>query len=169
MHVSSWLFPSNSLILREYEPCILTNLVRTQNIVDEYKQRDYRSGNVDGDRCNLIEERPVQVNRGKGKLAIEYPINGLDGVCNVPSQCVTQVVEEVADERGDRVVGEGVADEGVVDEWVSSSSHGASSNPGGVPMKRGRKPKASSTAEGGNSEVQSDGGVKKRKTRQPRK
>ncbi|KAM1837742.1 hypothetical protein FF1_019582 [Malus domestica] len=284
----------------------------------------------DEDQCNLIEEMPVQVNRGKGKLAIEYPINGLGGECSVHSQCVTQVVEEVAYERGDRVVGvddEGVADEGVEDEGVadvgdegaeeedendsdfieeefpvdedhlqfmkfvddhvdahedavlasireqnnpesgegsrqqreefeeeidvdlvgepdynsdgfhnvhededggpsnsehypefnektdmknphlslglifrdsaqfikavvihsiingygdvhfpqnekfkvSSSSHGASSNPGGVPRKRGRKPKASSTAGGGNSEVQTDGGVKKRKTRQPRK
>ncbi|XP_070663243.1 uncharacterized protein [Malus domestica] len=52
---------------------------------------------------------------------------------------------------------------------ASSSSHGASSNLGGVPRKRGRKPKASSTAGGGNSEVQTDGRVKKRKTRQPRK
>ncbi|KAM1048979.1 hypothetical protein ACFX2C_028129 [Malus domestica] len=50
-----------------------------------------------------------------------------------------------------------------------NSAHGASSNPGGVPRKRGRKPKASSTVGGGNSDVQKDGGVKKRKTRQPRK
>ncbi|KAM1300063.1 hypothetical protein ACFX2H_011282 [Malus domestica] len=42
---------------------------------------------------------------------------------------------------------------------ASSSAHEASSNPGGVPRKRGRKPKASSTAGGGNSEVQTDGGV----------
>ncbi|RXH86773.1 hypothetical protein DVH24_022046 [Malus domestica] len=54
----------------------------------------------------LDEERPVQVNRGKGKLAIEYPVNGLAGEYSVPSQCVTQVVKEVADEMGDRVVGE---------------------------------------------------------------
>ncbi|KAM1234908.1 hypothetical protein ACFX2J_004434 [Malus domestica] len=74
------------------------------------------------DQCNLIEERPVQVNIGKGKLAIEYPVNGLGGEYSVPSQCVTQVVKEVADEMGDRVVGvydEGVADEGVEDEGVA--------------------------------------------------
>ncbi|KAB2615700.1 hypothetical protein D8674_022288 [Pyrus ussuriensis x Pyrus communis] len=41
---------------------------------------------------------------------------------------------------------------------ASSYAHGASSNPGGVPRKRGRKPK-----------VQTDGGVKKRKIRQLRK
>ncbi|KAB2628859.1 hypothetical protein D8674_033654 [Pyrus ussuriensis x Pyrus communis] len=52
---------------------------------------------------------------------------------------------------------------------ASSFAHGASSNPSGVPRKRGRKPKASSTAVGGNSEVQTNRGVKKRKTRQPRK
>ncbi|RXH92842.1 hypothetical protein DVH24_011866 [Malus domestica] len=57
----------------------------------------------DDDQCNLIEERPVQVNRGKGKLAIEYPVIGLGGECSVPSQCVTQVVEEVLDERDDNV------------------------------------------------------------------
>ncbi|TQD70696.1 hypothetical protein C1H46_043769 [Malus baccata] len=65
---------------------------------------------------------------GKGRLAIEYPVNGLGGECSVPSHCVTQVVEEVLDERGNRVVGdevvgkrvphEMVVDEGVVDEGV---------------------------------------------------
>ncbi|KAM2334075.1 hypothetical protein ACFXTH_011670 [Malus domestica] len=63
------------------------------------------------DQCNLIEEMPMQVNRGKAKLAIKYPISGFSGECSVPSQCVTQVVEEVPDEMGDRVVGDGVMGE----------------------------------------------------------
>ncbi|RXI02320.1 hypothetical protein DVH24_026850 [Malus domestica] len=73
----------------------------------------------DDDQCNLIEERPVQVNRGKGKLAIEYLVNSLGGECNVPSQYVTQVVEEVPDERGDRVVSDEVVGKGVPDERVA--------------------------------------------------
>ncbi|TQD89269.1 hypothetical protein C1H46_025118 [Malus baccata] len=112
------------------------------------------------DQCNLIEEMPMQVNRGKAKLVIEYPVSGL-----------SVVGEGVPDERVDdeRVVDEGVEDEGVADKGASSSAHEAYSNPGGVPRKRGRKPKASSIAGGGNSEVQTYGGVKKRETRQPRK
>ncbi|TQD79338.1 hypothetical protein C1H46_035112 [Malus baccata] len=58
------------------------------------------------DECNLKEERPMQVNRGKAKLAIEYPVSDLGGECSVPSQCVTEVVEEVLDDMGDVVVGE---------------------------------------------------------------
>ncbi|KAB2628899.1 hypothetical protein D8674_033694 [Pyrus ussuriensis x Pyrus communis] len=71
------------------------------------------------DQCNLIEKRPVQVNRGKAKLAIEYPVNGLGGECSVPSQCVIQAVKEVPDEMGDRIVGDGVVGEGVPDERVA--------------------------------------------------
>ncbi|KAB2609303.1 hypothetical protein D8674_012471 [Pyrus ussuriensis x Pyrus communis] len=62
------------------------------------------------DQCNLIKERPVQVNRGKAKLAIEYPVSGLGAKCSMPSQCVTQAIKEVPDEKGDAVVGEEYVD-----------------------------------------------------------
>ncbi|KAB2616894.1 hypothetical protein D8674_012763 [Pyrus ussuriensis x Pyrus communis] len=59
------------------------------------------------DQCKLIEEMLVQVNRGKAKLALEYPVSGL-------------VSDDfVADEgMSEGVPNENVADRGVPDERV---------------------------------------------------
>ncbi|KAB2594620.1 hypothetical protein D8674_036800 [Pyrus ussuriensis x Pyrus communis] len=73
------------------------------------------NGNED-DQCKLIEEMPVQVNRGKAKLALEYPVNGLSPA-NDPLSVVTDKI--VSDDfMADEGMGEGVPDEKVADKEV---------------------------------------------------
>ncbi|RXH75452.1 hypothetical protein DVH24_030173 [Malus domestica] len=76
------------------------------------------------DQCKLVEERlvqvrrPVQMNRGKAKLAIEYPVSGLGGAAEDPLGRVGDEVvgDDFVADKG--VLDERVADEGVPDEWV---------------------------------------------------